>query len=389
MSELRQLLERGADGYEPSLDGWDRFQRRVRARQLRRRQMAAVVATVITLAASGLLVRAFAGRTLPGPAVTTPSAVSARLQANVTAQIDVGTFPGSIAVGEGAVWVSVPAQEAGESDLVVRIDPSTNAIVARIPVPPGVSDIAAGEGGVWVTTALRPAGERLELQTLRIDLLRTSRDQSSETSADGSPSVRATCGRCPGSDDKTSVLVKIDPRTETIISREPLGAVVGDVVVGDGFVWLTTVLGPSHETVIQVDAATNRVVRTLELPASYMSPVIAAGALWVPDCCPGNDTLLTPVDMSTGQVAGAPFDVGDGIPFGSAFGQILLMSERGTLYGLDTVSGRIEPLAKSDWPAAHGTVVFDPSSGSVWVANYRDTVTRIDVRPESSLEESI
>ena len=71
------------------------------------------------------------------------------LQPRVTAVVPVGSHPQDVAVGEGAVWVSLPAQQPGEDSLVVRIDPITNEAVARIPVEGHVEELAAGEGGVW------------------------------------------------------------------------------------------------------------------------------------------------------------------------------------------------------------------------------------------------
>jgi hypothetical protein len=60
------------------------------------------------------------------------------------------------------------------------------------------------------------------------------------------------------------------------------------------------------------------------------------------------------------------------------------MSERGTLYSLDPLSLAFDDLAKSDWPSAHATMVYDTSTSAVWVANYRDMVTRIDIQPAPS-----
>jgi hypothetical protein len=57
------------------------------------------------------------------------------------------------------------------------------------------------------------------------------------------------------------------------------------------------------------------------------------------------------------------------------------MSERGRLDAIDPVTGRLTTLAGSEWPASHTSTVYDPSTQAVWVANYNDMVTRIDVTP--------
>jgi YVTN family beta-propeller protein len=84
----------------------------------------------------------------------TPSPESAKVSDPlVSATVKVSDSPdwnaGGIAVGEGAVWVSV--QGSGQNAYVARIDPVTNEVIARIPVNSSPWDIAAGAGSVWGT----------------------------------------------------------------------------------------------------------------------------------------------------------------------------------------------------------------------------------------------
>ena len=60
--------------------------------------------------------------------------------------IAVGVGPLGIATGAGAVWVVI----FGTRELV-RIDPETRRVQARIPVGAGPLDVAVGAGAVWVT----------------------------------------------------------------------------------------------------------------------------------------------------------------------------------------------------------------------------------------------
>ena len=168
MTELRDLLDRGAQAYEPSPDGWGELQKKLAMRHRRRRQVSGLVAGAIAVAATAFLVQSF-NQPTPQLPVSTPSDVPEHLQAQVVDQVDVGPFPQAIAVGEGGVWVDVPANDPGASPEIVHIDPSSDRVVARIPVPEGESDIAAGEGSVWVTKAARTPGGQLALQTLRIE----------------------------------------------------------------------------------------------------------------------------------------------------------------------------------------------------------------------------
>jgi streptogramin lyase len=66
----------------------------------------------------------------------------------VVATIPVSDVPiqgGDIAVGGGAVWVRT------EQDLVVRIDPATNAVIERYGPPSGSGSVAADDDALWVS----------------------------------------------------------------------------------------------------------------------------------------------------------------------------------------------------------------------------------------------
>ena len=58
----------------------------------------------------------------------------------------------SVAIGQGAVWVTVSVDYRGATAYrVVRIDPATNEIAGVIDLETPATDIAVGAGSVWVT----------------------------------------------------------------------------------------------------------------------------------------------------------------------------------------------------------------------------------------------
>jgi DNA-binding beta-propeller fold protein YncE len=81
----------------------------------------------------------------------------------VTATIDLGFPPGTVAAGEGGVWVT---DELG--DRVVRIDPATNRAVASIPVGRGAMGVAVGGGSVWVADATGHSLTRIDPTVNRV-----------------------------------------------------------------------------------------------------------------------------------------------------------------------------------------------------------------------------
>src|SRR5205823_426042 len=83
----------------------------------------------------------------PSPSTLDPSGV---------ATVPISAFPEGIAAGEGGVWVVAGTGDGtGRAD-IVRLDPRTGKVVAKIPDVPipswefGGAGIATGAGGVWV-----------------------------------------------------------------------------------------------------------------------------------------------------------------------------------------------------------------------------------------------
>lgn len=316
------------------------------------------------------------------------------LRAKITDTIDIGSTPNSIASGASGVWVGAPMPSSPTgADAVVRIDPSTDEVAAQVPIPSvfgSVSDIAVDETGVWVTTVKR-TDRKLVLTTFQIDPVTNSlgapiRDVGSQLAVSGD----TVWALAAGSDETPTALVRLDASTRSVMTRTELAGTGTDIVVGGGSVWVPLLSTDKDvRRVVQVDESNGAVVRTLSLSNSsgtFYPPVVASGALWVPTCCVDNGAFLKRIDPTTGEAIGTPVPVADGLPFGSAYGNILLMSERGTLSALDPVSRSIDGLAKSDVPSSSATVVYHASTGTVWVANYRGTITRIDIRPAQDPE---
>jgi hypothetical protein len=153
------------------------------------------------------------------------------------ATIPVGSFPRDVAVGAGAVWVTVNDFDEGEPEThsLLRIDPATNEIVATIPVR-SAGHIAVGAGAVWT-----------------IDYIE-------------------------GSD----TLVRIDPSSNRVVATIPVGYYAFDVAAVDGAVWVTRDIvgaGRSGE-VIRIDPATNEVVARILVEGRIRDVVVGEGGIW-------------------------------------------------------------------------------------------------------------
>jgi hypothetical protein len=80
-------------------------------------------------------------------------------QPHIAATIRLGGFPVGATVGAGSVWVS------DGSGRVLRVDPETRQVIARVPIGYDASAISASADAIWVVGARRMHEERL----LRID----------------------------------------------------------------------------------------------------------------------------------------------------------------------------------------------------------------------------
>lgn len=97
-------------------------------------------------------------------------------------------FPQAVAVGAGSVWIAGGTTSTG---YVLRVDPATRRVVARIPITHGPRDIAVAAGAVWV------------------------------------------------SNDEGVSITRIDPATNARVGRVRLGARPGRLAAGDGVLWVS------------------------------------------------------------------------------------------------------------------------------------------------------
>lgn len=175
--------------------------------------------------------------------------------AHILARIPLGFTPFDMTATDGAVWIT-----GYYDDQVVRIDPATNQVVARLTVPDGAAGIAATDQAVWVTSSI--AGQ----------------------------------------------MTQIDPRTNTIVARITIpcpvlcsqGSVPLAVVATPDAIWVRTV---GDGLLARIDPASNQEAATIPVTFStgrdgqdHMA--VLEGALWV------SGVSLQRVDPRTNRVAG-------------------------------------------------------------------------------------
>jgi len=257
----------------------------------RRVAVAAIVAVLLAVIATIVSSVSDTGtaRSAPGP----------RVVANVTLADGVGR---TAQVAFGSVWVSATNDAA-----VLRVDPRTRRVIARIPVGTDVN-IGAGAGAVWAVPR-RPTVRRARL-------------------------------------------IRIDPRTNRVVARIPMpspGArypLGGAAVVAAGArVWVVGALG-----LVAVDPRTDRPVRQVVLGGGYLvvGSVLRGGELWIGR----SDGSITRFDAVTGRRRGR-------LPWIAATGVVAANREGIVDLGRRTV-GLVEPRGgRAIWRRALGTQLND------------------------------
>ena len=235
----------------------------------------------------------------------------------VTRSIRLGVFPADLAAGLGGVWVPVlegfrlarvdPRTnretasfpgiftqaitgagsvwalhfEEGTRDwggdwkgrTVVRIDPRTNKIVARIRFRNvlGNVGIAFGEGAVWVATGQRSIA-RIDPDANQA-VARIAVNGVPETLAVGEGAVWAAL-----SDGRVA---RIDPDRNRVVATIRTGTYLNYVAVGAGAVWAGNVNDIVNSTLSKIDPTTNRVVSTISICDGPQGLLVAFGDVWV------------------------------------------------------------------------------------------------------------
>jgi hypothetical protein len=366
----------------------------------RKRVFTVVVAISVSLLGGVFAWRAFRPGGAPVPAMTpsTPTPIEASTSTFATGL----RFLEGAVVADGSVWV---AGSDGNSQVgqVLRIDPSTEDVIARIDVPVpgwefGGAGITAARGSVWILSY---------------------------------PSEDAA--------QRGSWLYRIDPATNAVadavrVSDED----PADVWVDDTGIWILTWSGPDHMTVSSLDPTTYATLQTARLQTSWSQTIAHAGGhVWVFGSTQGDAPAETLFELDPGTLAltdtlqptqGRSFFLtasGDRIwfqdgalraldaftgqedvgPLGhvndccaaltpDGAGGVWVVDPSGAHPGLWHVdsAGVIDALDETGFgPKVSGNAsTFDPGSDTIWVVHHDGAITRIglraDVRSSSSAD---
>jgi DNA-binding beta-propeller fold protein YncE len=199
--------------------------------------------------------------------------------------------------GFGSIWVA-----DGPSRTVTRIDPTTNAVLAVIPVPDPASVLAAGAGAIWLTSLPGDTVTRIDpttnAATGSVSLAPSGLGPIGITVDDGYVWIANHDGNPTGS------VAKIDPATMSVVDVIPVGsqsfAGPNWLASGAGSIWTDV---PNINAVVRINPTTDAIAATI--PDKGVCGALAASdtAIWVaggggPGCLPG----ITRIDPNSNTV---------------------------------------------------------------------------------------
>ena len=248
--------------------------------------------TALLLALLGLVVPLIGGPRQPAPTSSPSASLSAAVPIEPTGAVAVSR-PFAIATDGSALWV------LAEQGRVSRIDPSAVTVTATADLTPAghaYQSIAAGAAAVWVTD--RDAGTVIRLDPTTLAIVSTIAVGSAPKGILATASgiwVALTAG---------GAVVRIDPATNTVVATTPVGQAgpSGPNWLADGFgsIWVGV---PNTQSVYRIDDATGSIVATIAIPPA----VVPCGGLavglvevWVTSC--DNETSLARIDAGTNVV---------------------------------------------------------------------------------------
>jgi YVTN family beta-propeller protein len=248
---------------------------------------------------------------------------------NVTATIpSVGQKLVGVAAGQGAVWA---ADETGKA--VVRIDTSTNKVVAKIPVSDTPNAVAVSDDGVFVSAG-------------------------------------------------PSLIARIDPATNKIAASEDQNSSY-DIAAGFGFVWGTNFLDNNVQRVVPGDMTLTEISQGVGKEPRFVS--VGPDAVWVL----ASDGTLSRLEQSEGKqdlpkTTTTKASSGQ-YPGGmAADDQGVWIAESDSLWRHDPKTGAlVQTISLGNSLVANGLAV---GGGYVWVTDFSDgKVIRYDEKTKQVL----
>ena len=250
----------------------------------------------------------------------------------VSQRIEVPAGPGWLEVGFGSVWVS-----KSETHEVLRIDPHTNRVIAKIAVGSDPElGIGVGLGAVWIPdpkdqtiTQINPATNHV-VRVIKVPLATDS--EGSIGIGAGSLWVLTNNG---GTESGT--LTRVEASSGKVLADIPVQPESHAAIFAFDAVWVSSSV---KNTVSRVDVHTNRVTDIIDVAAQPRFLVASDDAIWV--LSQGDGSLSRIEAYSRRVVAHIALDVpGEGGDLAVGAGAIWISAEGVPISEVDPVRNKL------------------------------------------------
>ena len=287
-----------------------------------------------------------------------------RVEGRIPVPLPGGPWVGKLSFGAGSLWI-----RKGGDDEVLRVDPRTNKIVARIRVGFAYdTGIAVRGRDIWVTNGeertvsrISAAGNQV-VATVRV--------------GEYPLGIAATKNAVWVANLDNGSVSRIDPHVNRVVKTVPIStpSQFGGpkaIAVEGGMVW---VADARSGAIVRLDAHRNRRVEAIGGTGPACGGMtVFGGSVWVASAC--DEAKVTRIDVRTARVTavirvpGVALDVADG------FGSIWVTTLRGLLLRIDPNTNRIAAKLRLGDAAMMTT-----GGGFVWVVN-RESRSVIRIKP--------
>jgi hypothetical protein len=248
------------------------------------------------------------------------------------ARIPIVGLPLQVAADPSAVWVGVLAPDHEHGSLV-RIDPTTNRVVAKIPLDAGQPmGLAVAPGTIWVDTDFNGG------TVIRVDAADDEVERGNRPTVDAANNLVLGGGSLWVARPVDAAVTQIDAAAHIVRSAITVNGDTADgLLYADGAVWVGVDADNlfASATAVRVDPKTRRQT-TLSIKGrnTVTSLVSAFGRIWAVSA---DDTIrMAQIDPATNTLVGAPTAVAGSsssyVPdVVAAFGGIWFLTNESTL----------------------------------------------------------
>lgn len=271
-----------------------------------------------------------------------------------------------------AVWITSPAQSAGPTGIAqYRHALSELTVAARIQVPVGPAWLETAFGSVWVVKILNHEVLRIDPQSNEV-IARISVGQEPELG------LGVGFGSVWVPDIRDHTISQIDPSTNTVrrvLSADLAPYAEGSIGVGAGSIWvITNNDGTDAGTLTRLDPESGSIVAQIPVHPKSHGVTVSYGAVWVTSTA---DSVLQRIDTESNTVVAAIPVPKQPLFLAGGEGSVWVLSQgEGSLARVDPASNRVVEVLPLGVSGEGGDLSID--AGYVWVSAEGTPLTQID-----------